>query len=73
MSKDNFKYLMVTHMPLRVVYRRLAQKFVAMLYREAAEPNSPLHDVEKHVHILVPGKRAKFQRNVAFWERCRPR
>ena len=59
MSKDNFKYLMVTHMPLRVVYRQLAQKFVAMLYREAAEPNSPLHDVEKHVHIFGAWQKGK--------------
>jgi hypothetical protein len=59
MSKDNFKYLMVTHVPLRVVYRRLAQKFVAMLYREAAEPKSPLHDAEKHVHIFSAWQKGK--------------
>jgi hypothetical protein len=51
MSKQSLQILILAQNELLVAYRQLAQRFVCRLDTEAADPKSPIHDLDKLVHI----------------------
>jgi hypothetical protein len=72
MSKENFQTLILANSELRVAYRRLAQKFVYRLLEEAANPKSPIHDIDKHVHIYASWQKDKIPDDLRIQGRIQP-
>jgi hypothetical protein len=72
MSKENFQTLILANSELRVAYRRLAQKFVYRLLEEAANPKSPIHDIDKHVHIYASWQKDKIPDDLRIHGKIQP-
>ena len=72
MSKESLKSLIVTHGELRVAYRRLAQNFISMILKEAADHNSPMHSLDKQVHIYGAWQKGKIPDSLRVQGKVQP-